>query len=139
MVLVRKIQQMEKPCLNSILIQMLSRSGLRRRVKTTTVRSQSAGRTLGSSWTEPPRRTRTTPARQFQSPGQVLSETCLYRPRRVRLDKKQAFIFSILVFSVGEPDARAWLEQHVVTPYWVAHAPRFPHSLHLHSNLLNVW
>uniref|UniRef100_A0A8C9ZMJ8 Gamma-tubulin complex component n=1 Tax=Sander lucioperca TaxID=283035 RepID=A0A8C9ZMJ8_SANLU len=37
------------------------------------------------------------------------------------------------------PDARAWLEQHVVTPYWVAHAPRFPHSLHLHSNLLNVW
>ncbi|XP_068599388.1 gamma-tubulin complex component 5 [Brachionichthys hirsutus] len=42
-------------------------------------------------------------------------------------------------WSVGEPDARAWLEQHVVTPYWVAHAPRFPHSLHLHSNLLNVW
>uniref|UniRef100_A0A3Q3MBY8 Gamma-tubulin complex component n=1 Tax=Mastacembelus armatus TaxID=205130 RepID=A0A3Q3MBY8_9TELE len=39
----------------------------------------------------------------------------------------------------GNPDARAWLEQHVVTPYWVAHAPRFPHSLHLHSNLLNVW
>uniref|UniRef100_A0A7N6AL73 Gamma-tubulin complex component n=1 Tax=Anabas testudineus TaxID=64144 RepID=A0A7N6AL73_ANATE len=35
--------------------------------------------------------------------------------------------------------ARTWLEQHVVTPYWVAHAPRFPHSLHLHSNLLNVW
>uniref|UniRef100_A0A8D3BXT9 Gamma-tubulin complex component n=1 Tax=Scophthalmus maximus TaxID=52904 RepID=A0A8D3BXT9_SCOMX len=30
-------------------------------------------------------------------------------------------------------------EMHVVTPYWVAHAPRFPHSLHLHSNLLNVW
>ncbi|KAM9848381.1 gamma-tubulin complex component 5 [Aulostomus maculatus] len=42
-------------------------------------------------------------------------------------------------WTVGEPDARAWLEQHVVTPYWVAHAPRFPHSLHLHSNLLNVW
>uniref|UniRef100_A0A671VVT7 Gamma-tubulin complex component n=1 Tax=Sparus aurata TaxID=8175 RepID=A0A671VVT7_SPAAU len=42
-------------------------------------------------------------------------------------------------WTVGEPDARVWLEQHVVTPYWVAHAPRFPHSLHLHSNLLNVW
>lgn len=39
---------------------------------------------------------------------------------------------------VGEPDARAWLEQHVVTPYWVSHAPRVPHSLHLHSNLLNA-
>ncbi|XP_053722858.1 gamma-tubulin complex component 5 [Synchiropus splendidus] len=44
-----------------------------------------------------------------------------------------------LTWKVGEPDARAWLEQHVVTPYWVPHAPRFPHSLHLHSNLLNVW
>ncbi|KAA8589717.1 hypothetical protein FQN60_013082 [Etheostoma spectabile] len=44
-----------------------------------------------------------------------------------------------VTWKVGEPDARAWLEQHVVTPYWVAHAPRFPHSLHLHSNLLNVW
>uniref|UniRef100_A0A8C6PLX6 Gamma-tubulin complex component n=1 Tax=Nothobranchius furzeri TaxID=105023 RepID=A0A8C6PLX6_NOTFU len=40
---------------------------------------------------------------------------------------------------MGEPDARAWLEQHVVTPYWATHASRFPHSLHLHSNLLNVW
>ncbi|KAM4739586.1 gamma-tubulin complex component 5 [Anableps anableps] len=44
-----------------------------------------------------------------------------------------------VAWTVGEPDARAWLEQHVVTPYWVAHAPRFSHSLHLHSNLLNVW
>ncbi|KAF7664125.1 hypothetical protein LDENG_00188560 [Lucifuga dentata] len=44
-----------------------------------------------------------------------------------------------VTWMVGEPDARSWLEQHVVTPYWVAHAPRFPHSLHLHSNLLNVW
>uniref|UniRef100_A0A665VGG3 Gamma-tubulin complex component n=1 Tax=Echeneis naucrates TaxID=173247 RepID=A0A665VGG3_ECHNA len=44
-----------------------------------------------------------------------------------------------LTWTVGEPDTRAWLEQHVVTPYWAAHAPRFPHSLHLHSNLLNVW
>ncbi|XP_037626983.1 gamma-tubulin complex component 5 isoform X1 [Sebastes umbrosus] len=44
-----------------------------------------------------------------------------------------------VTWKVGEPDARVWLEQHVVTPYWVAHAPRFPHSLHLHSNLLNVW
>uniref|UniRef100_A0AAZ3S1X5 Gamma-tubulin complex component n=1 Tax=Oncorhynchus tshawytscha TaxID=74940 RepID=A0AAZ3S1X5_ONCTS len=44
-----------------------------------------------------------------------------------------------LVITVGEPDARSWLEQHVVTPYWQGHTPRFPHSLHLHSNLLNVW
>ncbi|KAM4628694.1 gamma-tubulin complex component 5 [Polymixia lowei] len=44
-----------------------------------------------------------------------------------------------VTWTVGEPDSRTWLEQHVVTPYWVAHAPRFPHSLHLHSNLLNVW
>uniref|UniRef100_A0A8C6TFM1 Gamma-tubulin complex component n=1 Tax=Neogobius melanostomus TaxID=47308 RepID=A0A8C6TFM1_9GOBI len=42
-------------------------------------------------------------------------------------------------WTVGEPDARAWLEQHVVTPYWVPNASRFPHSLHLHSNLLNFW
>ncbi|XP_035250665.1 gamma-tubulin complex component 5 [Anguilla anguilla] len=42
-------------------------------------------------------------------------------------------------WTVAEPDAQEWLEQHVVTPYWVAQAPRFPHSLHLHSNLLNVW
>lgn len=40
---------------------------------------------------------------------------------------------------VGELDARSWLELHVVTPYWVPHSSRFPHSLHLHSNLLNVW
>uniref|UniRef100_H3C6U4 Gamma-tubulin complex component n=1 Tax=Tetraodon nigroviridis TaxID=99883 RepID=H3C6U4_TETNG len=44
-----------------------------------------------------------------------------------------------VTWTVGEPDARAWLEQHIVTPYWVTQAPRFPHSLHLHSNLLNVW
>ncbi|XP_060933894.1 gamma-tubulin complex component 5 [Limanda limanda] len=44
-----------------------------------------------------------------------------------------------VTWTVGEPDARAWLEQHVVTPYWVPHASRFPHSLHLHSNLLNAW
>ncbi|XP_040039353.1 gamma-tubulin complex component 5 [Gasterosteus aculeatus] len=44
-----------------------------------------------------------------------------------------------VAWTVGEPAARVWLEQHVVTPYWVPHAPRFPHSLHLHSNLLNVW
>lgn len=48
-------------------------------------------------------------------------------------------IAPLCVSPVGEPDARAWLEQNIVTPYWVAHAPRFPHSLHLHSNLLNVW
>ncbi|XP_033820752.1 gamma-tubulin complex component 5 [Periophthalmus magnuspinnatus] len=44
-----------------------------------------------------------------------------------------------VAWTVGEPDARAWLEQHVVTPYWVPNASRFPHSLHLHSNLLNFW
>ncbi|KAM6920891.1 gamma-tubulin complex component 5 [Xenentodon cancila] len=44
-----------------------------------------------------------------------------------------------VTWTVGEADARTWLEQHVVTPYWVAHSSRFPHSLHLHSNLLNVW
>uniref|UniRef100_A0AAY5K512 Gamma-tubulin complex component n=1 Tax=Esox lucius TaxID=8010 RepID=A0AAY5K512_ESOLU len=44
-----------------------------------------------------------------------------------------------VTWTVGEPDARAWLEQHVVTPYWQNHASRFPHSLHLHSNLLNIW
>lgn len=48
-------------------------------------------------------------------------------------------IIPYCVIPVGEPDARAWLEQHIVTPYWVTQAPRFPHSLHLHSNLLNVW
>nr|XP_006639200.1 PREDICTED: gamma-tubulin complex component 5 isoform X1 [Lepisosteus oculatus] len=42
-------------------------------------------------------------------------------------------------WKVGEQDARVWLEQHVVTQYWVAQAPHFTHSLHLHSNLLNVW
>ncbi|XP_064871426.1 gamma-tubulin complex component 5 [Oncorhynchus nerka] len=44
-----------------------------------------------------------------------------------------------VTWTVGEPDARSWLEQHVVTPYWQGHTARFPHSLHLHSNLLNVW
>ncbi|KAJ8256152.1 hypothetical protein COCON_G00200160 [Conger conger] len=44
-----------------------------------------------------------------------------------------------VTWAVAEPDAQAWLEQQVVTPYWVSQAPRFPHSLHLHSNLLNVW
>ncbi|MGH0142692.1 UNVERIFIED_CONTAM: hypothetical protein FKN15_076575 [Acipenser sinensis] len=43
------------------------------------------------------------------------------------------------MWKVGEPEARAWLGQHVVTQYWAAKAPRFSHSLHLHSNLVNVW
>ncbi|KAM9567506.1 gamma-tubulin complex component 5 isoform 4-T8 [Guaruba guarouba] len=43
------------------------------------------------------------------------------------------------VFTVGEPDARSWLEQHVVPQYWTGRAPRFSHSLHLHSNLAAVW
>ncbi|KAF6079810.1 tubulin gamma complex associated protein 5 [Phyllostomus discolor] len=38
-----------------------------------------------------------------------------------------------------EPDARSWLEQHVVRQYWTARTSRFPHSLHLHSNLAAVW
>ncbi|XP_066094901.1 gamma-tubulin complex component 5 [Saccopteryx bilineata] len=37
------------------------------------------------------------------------------------------------------PDARSWLEQHVVRQYWTARCPRLPHSLHLHSNLAAVW
>ncbi|KAK2889310.1 hypothetical protein Q8A67_014685 [Cirrhinus molitorella] len=44
-----------------------------------------------------------------------------------------------VTWTVGEPDCRAWLEQHIVTSYWVPNSPRFPHSLHLHSNLYNVW
>ncbi|XP_030906841.2 gamma-tubulin complex component 5 isoform X1 [Melopsittacus undulatus] len=43
------------------------------------------------------------------------------------------------MFTVGEPDARSWLEQHVVPQYWTGRAPRFSHSLHLHSNLAAVW
>ncbi|XP_078002437.1 gamma-tubulin complex component 5 isoform X2 [Phascolarctos cinereus] len=38
-----------------------------------------------------------------------------------------------------EPDARSWLEQHVVLQYWTARPSRFSHSLHLHSNLSSVW
>lgn len=38
-----------------------------------------------------------------------------------------------------EPDARSWLEQHVVHQYWTVRSSRFPHSLHLHSNLATVW
>ncbi|XP_054646942.1 gamma-tubulin complex component 5 [Dunckerocampus dactyliophorus] len=54
-------------------------------------------------------------------------------------DKDNASKTVPVTWTVGEPDARAWLERHVVTPYWVPHSPRFAHSLHLHSNLLNVW
>nr|XP_056718150.1 gamma-tubulin complex component 5 [Euleptes europaea] len=39
----------------------------------------------------------------------------------------------------GEPDARTWLEQHVVPQYWTGRVIRFPHSLHFHSNLAAVW
>ncbi|NXP35874.1 GCP5 protein, partial [Leiothrix lutea] len=42
-------------------------------------------------------------------------------------------------WKVSEPDARSWLEQHVVPQYWTGRAPRFSHSLHLHSNLAAVW
>ncbi|XP_071404052.1 gamma-tubulin complex component 5 isoform X1 [Pithys albifrons albifrons] len=44
-----------------------------------------------------------------------------------------------LSWKVAEPDARSWLEQHVVPQYWTGRAPRFSHSLHLHSNLAAVW
>uniref|UniRef100_A0A8C9B847 Gamma-tubulin complex component n=1 Tax=Phocoena sinus TaxID=42100 RepID=A0A8C9B847_PHOSS len=39
----------------------------------------------------------------------------------------------------NESDARSWLEQHVVRQYWTVRSSRFPHSLHLHSNLAAVW
>ncbi|XP_043853755.1 gamma-tubulin complex component 5 isoform X4 [Dromiciops gliroides] len=42
-------------------------------------------------------------------------------------------------WKAGEPDARSWLEQHVVLQYWTARPSRFSHSLHLHSNLSSVW
>ncbi|XP_023803061.1 gamma-tubulin complex component 5, partial [Cyanistes caeruleus] len=42
-------------------------------------------------------------------------------------------------WKVSEPDARSWLEHHVVPQYWTGRAPRFSHSLHLHSNLAAVW
>ncbi|CAJ0961806.1 unnamed protein product, partial [Ranitomeya imitator] len=41
-------------------------------------------------------------------------------------------------WKVGEPDARTWLEQHVVPQYWTPRASRFSHSVHLHSNLAAV-
>ncbi|KAE8625668.1 hypothetical protein XENTR_v10006357 [Xenopus tropicalis] len=40
---------------------------------------------------------------------------------------------------VGEPDARSWLEQHIVHQYWTARVSRFSHSSHLHSNLSAIW
>ncbi|XP_030427179.1 gamma-tubulin complex component 5 isoform X2 [Gopherus evgoodei] len=46
---------------------------------------------------------------------------------------------SQVTWKVGEPDARSWLEQHVVPQYWTGRAPRFSHSFHLHSNLAAVW
>ncbi|XP_039080987.1 gamma-tubulin complex component 5 isoform X4 [Hyaena hyaena] len=42
-------------------------------------------------------------------------------------------------WKVDEPDGRSWLEQHVVHQYWTVRSSRFPHSLHLHSNLAAVW
>ncbi|XP_029460411.1 gamma-tubulin complex component 5 isoform X2 [Rhinatrema bivittatum] len=38
-----------------------------------------------------------------------------------------------------EPDARSWLEQHVVLQYWTGRTQRPSHSSHLHSNLAAVW
>ncbi|MEE6507620.1 hypothetical protein FKM82_027606 [Ascaphus truei] len=45
----------------------------------------------------------------------------------------------VVSWKVGEPDARTWLEQHVVHQYWTSRAPRFSHSSHLHSNLAAIW
>nr|XP_012615717.1 gamma-tubulin complex component 5 isoform X5 [Microcebus murinus] len=42
-------------------------------------------------------------------------------------------------WKADEPDDRSWLEQHVVHQYWTTRPSRFPHSLHLHSNLAAVW
>ncbi|KAL1023411.1 hypothetical protein UPYG_G00040520 [Umbra pygmaea] len=54
-------------------------------------------------------------------------------------DQEQLDKTAPVTWTVGQPDARAWLEQHIVTPYWQGQATRFSHSLHLHSNLLNIW
>ncbi|KAM4045971.1 gamma-tubulin complex component 5 isoform 1-T1 [Anomaloglossus baeobatrachus] len=45
----------------------------------------------------------------------------------------------VVSWKVGEPDARTWLEQHVVPQYWTPRACRFSHSSHLHSNLAVIW
>ncbi|XP_045417057.1 gamma-tubulin complex component 5 isoform X5 [Lemur catta] len=42
-------------------------------------------------------------------------------------------------WKADEPDDRSWLEQHVVHQYWMVRPSRFPHSLHLHSNLAAIW
>ncbi|XP_072651276.1 gamma-tubulin complex component 5 isoform X5 [Canis lupus baileyi] len=42
-------------------------------------------------------------------------------------------------WKVDEIDGQSWLEQHVVHQYWTARSSRFPHSLHLYSNLAAVW
>ncbi|KAF3817921.1 hypothetical protein GH733_014793 [Mirounga leonina] len=42
-------------------------------------------------------------------------------------------------WKVDETDGRSWLEQHVVHQYWTTRSSRFPHSLHLHSNLAAFW
>ncbi|KAJ7993358.1 hypothetical protein DPEC_G00271590 [Dallia pectoralis] len=54
-------------------------------------------------------------------------------------DQEQVEKPATVTWTVGEPDARSWLEQQVVTPYWQTHVTHFPKSLHLHSNLLNIW
>ncbi|CAH7460214.1 Tubgcp5 [Phodopus roborovskii] len=38
-----------------------------------------------------------------------------------------------------EPDSQGWLQQHVTHQYWAPRRSRFPHSVHLHSNLAAVW
>ncbi|XP_075708686.1 gamma-tubulin complex component 5 isoform X2 [Rhinoderma darwinii] len=45
----------------------------------------------------------------------------------------------VVSWKVGEPDARTWLEQHVVPQYWTPRSSRFSHSSHLHSNLAAIW
>ncbi|CAH2223398.1 gamma-tubulin complex component 5 isoform X2 [Pelobates cultripes] len=54
-------------------------------------------------------------------------------------DQEKKSAAPIVSWKVGEPDARTWLEQHVVCQYWTSRAHRFSHSSHLHSNLAAIW
>ncbi|KAL7983778.1 hypothetical protein Chor_000654 [Crotalus horridus] len=54
-------------------------------------------------------------------------------------DQDQSKKSASLVDWKDEPDARTWLEQHVVAQYWTGRVVRFSHSLHFHSNLASIW
>ncbi|XP_012503421.1 PREDICTED: gamma-tubulin complex component 5 [Propithecus coquereli] len=66
-------------------------------------------------------------------------------PRDKEVEKKDDFDWGKYLMEgeeidlADEPDDQSWLEQHVVHQYWTARPSRFPHSLHLHSNLATVW